>query len=115
MPERRARSSARVVGGARFDNRVPHAQNGRMRFLIGLGLMLCLAGSAAGQGLPGMLDRQEIQRGLQQSELRRESERQGQDLQRQLDLGRLQQQIERQQTIRQAPIPCATVNPTTIC
>jgi hypothetical protein len=86
-----------------------------MRTLIGLALILGLAASAGGQGLSGTLDRMDIQRSLQQLEMRRQTDRQSQDLQRQLDLGRVQQQIDRQQTIRQAPIICPSVNPTTIC
>jgi len=99
----------------RFDIGVPRGQNSGMRALIGLALVLGLAGSAGGQGLSGTLDRQDIQRSLQQLEMRRQTDRQVQDLQRQLDQGRLQQQIDRQQTIRQAPVICPTINPTTIC
>jgi hypothetical protein len=115
MPERRARSSVSKGRDARFDIWAPRGENPGVRTLIGLVLVLGLAGSAGGQGLSGALDRMETRRSLQQLEMRQQTDRQTQDLQRQLDQGRLLQQIERQQTIRQAPIVCPSVNPTTIC
>ena len=79
-------------------------------------LVLALSAPAAAQsGLAGALERQDLRRALQQSEQRREIDLQRHDLQRQLDLGRLQQLIDRQQTLRQAPIPCPYDRPTAGC
>ncbi|MBI4013757.1 MAG: hypothetical protein HY359_15670 [Candidatus Rokubacteria bacterium] len=73
------------------------------------------APAAAQSGLAGALERQDSQRALQQSEQRREIDVQRHDLQRQLDRGRLQQLIDRQQTLRQAPIPCPFDRPPAGC
>jgi hypothetical protein len=83
--------------------------------VLGLtGALSGLAGAALAQGsLSGALDRQERQQVGTQIEVRREAERQSQDLQRQLDLGRVQQQIDRQQMLRQAPVPCPFSRPNT--
>jgi len=79
-------------------------------------LVLALSAPAAAQsGLAGALERQDLRRALQQSEQRREIDLQRHDLQRQLDLGRLQQLIDRQQTLRQAPIPCPYDRPSVGC
>lgn len=81
-----------------------------------LAILLAAAAPATAQvGLPGALDRQDLQRSIQQLEMRRETERQGLELQRQLDQGRLQQQIERQLMLRQAPVPCPFSRPTAGC
>jgi hypothetical protein len=81
-----------------------------------LAILLAAAAPAMAQvGLPGALDRQDLQRSIQQLEMRRETERQGLELQRQLDQGRLQQQIERQLMLRQAPVPCPFSRPTSGC
>ena len=85
---------------------------------LGMIVALVLAVSApagAQQGLTGALDRQDLQRALQQSEQRREIDVQRQDLQHQVDQGRLQQLMERQQMLRQAPIPCPYDRPTAGC
>jgi len=79
-------------------------------------LVLALSAPAAAQsGLAGALERQDLQRALQQSEQRREIDVQRQDLQPQVDQGRLQQLMERQQMLRQAPIPCPYDRPTAGC
>ena len=69
----------------------------------------------AQQGLGGALDRQEQQRQFLQSDIRRETEVQRQELQRQLDYGRLQQSIERQFMLRQAPVACPFSRPAAGC
>jgi hypothetical protein len=66
-------------------------------------------------GLPGALERQDQQRAIQQSDMRRETDRQGQEIQRQLDQGRVQQLIERQLMLRQAPVPCPFSRPAAGC
>jgi hypothetical protein len=73
------------------------------------------APATAQVGLPGALERQDLQRSIQQLEMRRETERQGQEVQRQLDQGRMQQQLERQLMLRQAPVPCPFSRPTAGC
>jgi hypothetical protein len=81
-----------------------------------LGVVAAVAAPATAQvGLPGVIDRQDVQRSIQQLEMRRETERQGQEIQRQLDQGRVQQQIERQLMLRQAPVPCPFSRPTAGC
>ena len=87
-----------------------------MRIAVVLAILLVAAAPATAQvGLPGALDRQDLQRSIQQLEMRRETDRQGLELQRQLDQGRLQQQIERQLMLRQAPVPCPFSRPTAGC
>jgi hypothetical protein len=80
-----------------------------------LGAALLAPPATAQVGLPGTLELQDQQRSLQQFEMRRETERQGQEIQRQLDQGRVQQQIERQLMLRQAPVPCPFSRPTAGC
>jgi hypothetical protein len=80
-----------------------------------LGAALAGAPAMAQVGLPGTLERQDLQRSIQQFEMRRETERQGQEIQRQLDQGRVQQQFERQLMLRQAPVPCPFSRPTAGC
>jgi hypothetical protein len=80
-----------------------------------LGAAVAVSPATAQVGLPGALERQDVQRSIQQLELRRETERQGQEIQRQLDQGRVQQQIERQLMLRQAPVPCPFSRPTAGC
>ena len=58
-----------------------------MRYVIALvfALYVAGAGTAEADGLTGVLDRQDLDRRLQQSETRREIDAQRRDLQRQLD------------------------------
>jgi hypothetical protein len=88
----------------------------RLAMILAMLLGAATAPSATAQvGLPGTLERQDVQRSIQQLEQRRENERQGQEIQRQLDQGRVQQQIERQLMLRQAPVPCPFSRPTAGC
>jgi hypothetical protein len=87
-----------------------------MRYLAAAAVVLALTSPAiAQQGLGGALDRQDQQRLFLQSDLRRETDIRRQDLQRQLDQGRIQQQIERQLELRQAPVACPFSRPQTGC
>ncbi len=89
-----------------------------MRYLVAVGLVAVLvlvSPALAQQGLGGALERQDQQRLILQSDIRRETEVQRQELQRQLDQGRVQQLIERQLELRQAPVPCPFSRPTTGC
>lgn len=84
-----------------------------MRYLVSVWLVVVLAVPALAQsagGLSGALDRQEQQQGLQQSEIRRENQLQRQELQRQLDQLRIQQSLERQPVPPPPPVgPCTAV------
>jgi hypothetical protein len=87
-----------------------------MRYLAAAAVVLALTSPAiAQQGLGGALDRQDQQRLFLQSDIRRETDIRRQDLQRQLDQGRIQQQIERQLELRQAPVACPFSRPQTGC
>jgi hypothetical protein len=87
-----------------------------MRYLAAAAVVLALTSPAlAQQGLGGALDRQEQQRLFLQSDIRRETDIRRQDLQRHLDQGRIQQQVERQLELRQAPVACPFSRPTTGC
>jgi len=87
-----------------------------MRYLVAAAVVLALTSPArAQQGLGGALDRQDLQRFFLQSDIRRETDIRRQDLQRQLDQGRIQQQVERQLELRQAPVACAFSRPATGC
>lgn len=74
-------------------------------WLAGVTMLTCLAAPAAGQGLSGTMDRQESQQALHQFDMRQEAVRQRQETQRQLEQSQAQQLIDRQQMLRQAPIP----------
>ncbi len=83
-----------------------------MRYLMIAWLAVGVAGPAlaqSGGGLSDALDRQEQQRALQQSEMRRETERRSQELQRQLDRGQLQEWLNQQLNLRPPISPCPTL------
>jgi hypothetical protein len=103
-----------VDGGARGRDNGPVRIGVILAALFGAAAA-AVAPAAAQVGLPAALERQDVQRSIQQLELRRETERQGQEIQRQLDQGRVQQQIERQLMLRQAPVPCPFSRPTAGC
>ncbi len=87
-----------------------------MRYLVVAAVVVALTSPAlAQQGLGGALDRQDLQRFFLQSDIRRETDIRRQDLQRQLDQGRIQQQVERQLELRQAPVACPFSRPATGC
>lgn len=88
-------------------------QNGWVSSLAAVLLVLVVASCAsAQQGLAGALDRADRDRILLQSEIRQENVRQQQELQRQLDQGRLLRELERALSERRATVPCATITPT---
>lgn len=97
------------------DARPLEVQNHPVRYLAAVVLVLVSTTPALAQGLGGALDRQDQQRLFLQSDIRRETDIQRQDLQRQLDQGRIQQQIERQLELRQAPVACPFSRPQTGC